>query len=232
MLGALLLLRGRKGPPPRVRPLRAFRDLRDEIGRAAESGKPIHIALGNGALNSEDAVTSLAALQVVEAVADAAVSYEIPPIITVGDPTLLLLAQDVMRRAYERVNLTELYDPAQVRFAAPSPVAYAARAANVVAAEDVTASVMTGAFGPEVSFITDTGARRGLPQLGAAAALPAVAALYPAIDRLAVGEELYAAGAQTTRKRRYLVSLVAQDIVRVILVLIILGAATLAFVGG
>jgi len=168
----------------------------------------------------------------VEALASDAISYSIQPIITVGDPTLLSLAQDTLRRAYERHGLTERHDPGQVRFVAPSPVAYAAGAANVVAAEGVTVNVMAGAFGAEVSLIADAGARRALPQLAAAAAPQAVGALYPTTDCLAVGEELYAAGAYTTGERHYLVSLVAQDIMRVILVLVILGAAVLAFVGG
>nr|HID15100.1 hypothetical protein [Anaerolineae bacterium] len=228
----LLILRSRRGPRPEVRPLPAFQDLRDEVGRAAERGGTIHIALGSGGLNGEDAVTSLAGLQVVEALADAAVSYNVPPIITVGDPTLLPLAQDILRRAYERRGLAERYDPGRVRFVAPSPVPYAAGAAHIVAAEGVTTSVVAGAFGAEVSLITDAGVRRDLPHLAAAAAPPAIGALYPATDRLAVGEELYAAGAYTTGERRYLASLVAQDILRVVLVLIILGAAALAFVGG
>lgn len=228
VLGALLILRGRKGPRPKVRPLPAFQDLRDELGDAAEIGKPFHIALGSGGLNGADAVTSLAGLQVVEALIDAAISHNVPPVITVGHPTLLPIAQDILRRAYERQRLMELYNPCQVRFVAPSPVAYAAGAANVVAAEDVTANVMIGAFGSEVSFIADAGARRGIPQLAAAAAPDAIGALYPAADRLAVGEELYAAGAYTSGKRRYLASLVAQDILRVILVLVILGTAGLA----
>lgn len=227
VLLVLLILRGRKGPAPQVRPLPAFQDLWDETGVAAESGGAIHIALGSGGLSGEDAVTSLAGLQVLEALADAAVSYT-PPIVTVGDPTLLPLAQDTLRRAYERNGLAALYDPGRVRFVAPSPVAYAAGAAHVVATENITASTMYGAFGAEVSLITDAGARRDLPQLAAAAAPHALGALYPAIDRLAVGEELYAAGAQMTGERRYLVSLVAQDVLRVILVLVILGAAGLA----
>ena len=232
VLIALLILRGKRGPRPTMRPLPAFQDLRDEIGRAAERGGTIHIALGSGGLNGEDAVTSLAGLQVVEGLADAAVSYSVPPIITVGDPTLLPLAQDILRRAYERHGVAEWYDPGRVRFVAPSPVAYAAGAANVVAAEGVTASITAGAFRAEVSLITDAGARRDLPQLAAAAAPRAIGALYPTTARLAVGEELYAAGAQITGERRYLVGLVAQDILRVVLVLVILGAAALAFAGG
>lgn len=228
VLLVLLILRGRKGPTPQVRPLPAFRDLWDEAGVAAESGGAIHIALGNGGLSGEDAVTSLAGLQVLESLADTAVSYDTPPIVTVGDPTLLPLAQDTLRRAYERNGIAALYDPGRVRFVAPSPVPYAAGAAYVVATESVTASAMYGAFGAEVSLITDAGARRDLPQLAAAAAPHALGALYPATDRLGVGEELYAAGAQMTGERHYLVSLVAQDVLRVVLVLAILGAAGLA----
>ena len=195
------------------------------MGYAAESGGALHIALGSGGLNGEDAVTSLAGLQVVEALADAAVSYPAPPIVTVGDSTLLPLAQDILRRAYERHGSPELYDPGSVRFIAPSPTAYAAGAAHVVAAENVTANTMNGAFGAEVSLIANAGTRRGLAQLAAAANPTALGALYPVIDRLAIGEELYAAGAQIARERRYTASLLVQDILRIILVLIILGAA-------
>jgi len=229
VLTALLILRSKKGPRPSVRPLPTFQDMRAQAGYAAESGGAIHIALGSGGLSGEDAITSLAGIQAVEALADAAVSYKAPPIITVGDPTLLPLAQDILRRAYERNGLAEVYDPGRVRFVAPSPVAYAAGAANVVTAENVTASVMAGAFGAEVSLIADAGDRRDLPQFAAAAAPRAIGALYPTVDRLAMGEELYAAGAYITGEQRDLVSLVAQDVLRVILVLIILGTVGQAF---
>ena len=232
VLVAVLILRGRKGPHPEVRPLAAFQNLDAEAGYAAESGGTIHIALGNGGLYGEDAVTSLAGLQVVNSLADAAVSYGAPPIITVGDPTLLPLAQDVLRRAYERNGVRELYDSTRVRFVAPSPVAYAAGAAHIVTAESVTTNLMAGAFGPEASLIADAASRRDVPQSAAVADPKAAGVLYPATSRLAVGEELYAAGAQMTGERRYLVGLVAQDILRVILALSIVGAAVLGFVSG
>jgi len=88
---------------------------------------------------------------------------------------------------------------------------------------------MAGTFGTEVSLIADAGARCDLPQLAAAADPRALAALYPATDRLAMGEELFAAGAQMTGDRRYLIGLLAQDVLRIILVLAILVAAGLAF---
>lgn len=217
----------KKGPSASLRSLPAFQDLQGEIGYAAESGGTVHIALGSGGIAGENAITSLAGLEMIEELADTAVLYNSPPIITVGDPTLLPLAQDILRRAYERHGLVKRYDPGQVRFVAPSPAAYAAGAANTVATENVTTNVMIGAFGPEVSLIADVGARRGLPQLAAAAAPDAIGALYPVSKRLAVGEELYAAGAQMTGKRRYMISLRAQNILRLILIgLILLWAAT------
>lgn len=229
VLVALLILRS-KGPRPKMRTIPAF-DLRHETGFAAESGGTIHIALGSGGLSGDDTVTSLAAFQLVEALADAAVLYNSPPIITVGDPTLLPLAQDILRRAYERHGLIERYNPSQVRFIAPSPVAYAAGAASMAAAEDATTNVMIGAFGPEVSLIVDAGARRDLPQSAAATDPTAISVLYPATDRLAIGEELFAAGAHMTARRPYLAGLNAQDVLRVILVLIILGAVLLGGLG-
>ncbi len=222
LVGVRWLLRKRGKPLPAMRPLPAFQNLRDEVKRAAESGKTIHIALGSGGLSGADAVTSLAALQVVEALADAVVAYDVPPIITVGDPTLLPLAQDALRRAYERRDLAELYKSSLVRFIAPMPVAYAAGAAYEVTVEDVMTNVMVGHFGPEVSLIADAGARIGLSQLAAAVSPGAIGALYPITNRLAVGEELYAAGAQMTEEPRYLVSLTTQDILRFILVIAIL----------
>ena len=232
VLVALLILRGKKGPRPTIRPLPAFQDLRSQVGQTAERGGTIHVALGSGGLYEGDVTLSLAGLQTVKALAGDAISYGVRPIITVGDPTLLPLAQDTLRRAYEQRGLAQQYDPGQVRFIAPSPVAYAAGAGHVVAAEDVTTNVLAGAFGAEVSLIADAGARNDLAQLAAAATPGAIGALYPTTDRLAVGEELYAAGAYTTGERRYLVSLVAQDILRVIVVLGILGAAALALISG
>ena len=73
---------------PRVRPVPVFHALSGEVGRAAEEGVSIHIALGNGGLISEDALASVVALQGLRALMDLAAAYDTPPIITTADPTL------------------------------------------------------------------------------------------------------------------------------------------------
>jgi hypothetical protein len=90
--------------------------------------------------------------------------------------------------------------------------------------------MVAGAFGPEVSLITDAGARRDLSQLAAATTPDSLGPLYSITDRLAVGEELFAAGAQIDADRRYLASLTVHDILRAIVVLAIIGSALMALV--
>ena len=222
--------RGRRSQRTRVRPLSAFQNLRHEIGRAAESGGTVHIALGNGGLTGGDCITSFAGLEAVAELADAAVLYNAPPVITVGDPTLVPLAQDILREAHERHDLVKRYSPSQVRFVAPSPISYAAGAADLVMSEKVTTNLVVGSFGPEVSLIVDAGERRELNQLAAAADPGAIGALYPAVEHLAIGEELFGAGAQVTNKTRYTLSLKIEDMVRFILAIVIVAAAFLRLV--
>ena len=231
VLIAQLVLRRRKGPSPDVRPLEAFLTLRDELAQAAESGSAIHVALGSGGLTGEDALASVAALQVVDALVDNAVSYRVPFTISVGEPTLLPLAQDALRRAFERRGLAELYNPDWVRFIAPAPLPYAAGAAALVAEPAVATNIVAGALGAEVSLITEAGIRRDLSQSAAVASPAGAAALFPATERLALGEELFAAGAAMTGEPRYVAGLVTQDVLRVVVIVALVIGAVVAFVG-
>ncbi len=229
LIGASLVLRLRKKTQVSMRPIPAFQGLKIQAGYAAESGGGIHIALGNGSLYGEDAITSIAATQVLEALADEAADYNAPPIVTVGDPTILPIAQDILRRAYERKGRLELYNAGQVRFVAPSPVGYAAGAADIADNETVTATIMIGDFQTEVSLIADASARYNIPSLAAATTPTAIAALYPAVEKLAQGEELYVAGAQLTGERHYLAGLITQDILRIILIVTIIALSIAAY---
>ncbi len=227
----LISWRRRRGAAIPLRDFADFRQVQEALGRAAESGRPVHIALGSGVLGTSETITSLAGLRVVQALVDAAVAYDAAPVITVGDPTLIPLAQDVLRRGYERKTMQALYDPVQVRFVAPSPLAFAAGANPVGAPECTTAHVTAGAYGLEVSLIADSSTRRKVGQWAAVDSPQAIGALYPATPRLAMGEELYALGAQMTDKEKFSNSLVAQDIVRVAVAVTVLGASVLALLG-
>jgi len=231
LIGVMILHR-RRPSVDSIRDIPPIRALAPQLKRAAESGEPLHIALGSGELGGTDTASSVAAVQLLEGLVDAAVSYDVPPIVTVGDPTLVPLAQDALRRAYERSQVPEFYDPAQVRFVAPSSLVYGAGAIPVGSPEKVTANVVVGTFGGEASLLVDFGDQKGTPQTAIVDAVQGIGALYPSTERMAFGEELYAAGAQLTDDKRFATSLIAQDILRGLLVLMIVLGAVVALIGG
>lgn len=230
VLVCVTILRRRRETRPTLRDIPGLEKLPEELARAAESGRPLHLALGAGEVGGTETLSSLAALQVLEGLVEQAVSYGVAPVITVGDPALLLLAQDVVRRAYDRSEVPELYDPTQVRFVAMAPLAYAAAAIPVGAPERVAGRVVAGRYGAEASLITDMSEQRGISKTAALDAPAAIGALYPATPRLAVGEDLYAAGAQLKKTEQHVTGLIAQDVLRVLLALIILGFAAISIV--
>ncbi len=232
LLIALSVLHRRRDTAVPVREIGALSDLREQLKRAAESGRPLHIALGSGGLGSLETVTSLAGLHLLEALSDAAVAYDVPPVVTVGDPTLVPLAQDILRRAYQRNNVPEFYDPTQVRLVTTSTLAYGGAAIPVGVPEEVTSHVIIGAFGSEASLLADFGDQEKTPRTGAVDAVQAIGALYPATARLAVGEELYAVGAQLSDEKKYATSLVAHDILRFAIAGTILLGALVALITG
>lgn len=215
-------IRARRGHIPSTRPLPAFDGLPAELCSSAESGAPILFTLGSGAVGSDRTLTSIAALETLEGVADAAVAYGTPPIVTVGDPTILPLAEDVFQRSWNRRGTPERYNPATVQFIGIQPAVYAAGVADLLLHERTHAHVLIGSMDEEAALVTHAAEGKGLHQSVAADRLPALGAVYPADARLAIGEELYAGPARITALPRYIRSLRAQDVLRFLIVLLIL----------
>lgn len=215
-------VRARRGHVPSHRPLPAFDGLPAELGHSAESGAPILFTLGSGAVGSDRTLTSIAALETLDGVADAAVAYGTPPIVAVGDPTILPLAEDIFLRAWSRRGTPERYNPATVQFIGVQPPVYAAGVADLLLHERVHSHVLIGSMDEEAALVTHAAEGKGMSQSVAADRLPALGALYPADARLAAGEELYAGPARVAALPRYITSLRVQDVLRLLIVLLIL----------
>ncbi len=216
-----------RSKPPALRSFPVFRALSDEVGRVAEEGATIHIALGNGSLIGDDAMTSLAALQGLQALMDLAAAYDTPPLITTSDPTLYLLASDWMRRAYARLGSADLYKPVAVQFTAASPMTYAAMAATYLADGGLGSNIVLGAFTQEASLLTAAAERRNIHSMGGTTAPEGLGALYPALaqDRLVIGEDMFAGGTEVTPRSSGFASLGTQEILRWLVIAGILVAA-------
>ncbi len=228
---ALYGMRYRNQSPP-TRSIPVFRSLADEVGRVAEEGASIHVALGNGSLIGEDAMTSVAALQGLSALLDLSAAYDTPPLITTSDPTLYLLAGDWLRRAYARLGSIDLYKSAAVQFTASSPVTYAATAATYLSDGGISSNVILGAFTQEATLLTTAAEKRGIHSFGGTTTPQGLGALYPALDQeqLVIGEDMFASGAVVSQRSSALASLSAQDILRWLVIIGILGSTLISLV--
>ena len=102
-LGACIAVLGSiawTGRRPTLRPLPTLEILRGQQSRAIESGHSLHLSLGTSGIGGANTATTLAGLAILESLADEAAATDTPPTVTVADPTALVMAQDVLRRAY------------------------------------------------------------------------------------------------------------------------------------
>jgi hypothetical protein len=205
-----------------LRSIPAFAALGELMDRAVESGRSLHISLGVKGIGGKDTATTLAGLTMLEHMADQGAAGDVQPMVTVADPTLLPLAQDVLRRAYSRRGRAERYDPTRVRLVAPEPTAYATGVMDVLEHEELAGNVLVGAFGDEYLLMGETAARKGLSQIAGAADPQALPFIFTTADETLVGEEIYAASAYLYSLPEHIGSLLAQDWMRALIALIIL----------
>jgi hypothetical protein len=160
------------------------------------------------------AMDSLASVEVLRPVAQRLSLTGQMPLVTTGDATLHLLAEDQVHRI-RRGQATGLSQAEpDVRWLAATPAAYAAGVMGMLAREPVEVNVMTGFFGAEYLLMGEVGVPRVGVQLGGASE-PTVLPFVLATSRAALlGEELYAAGAYLAHKPWHLGSLWAQDMLR------------------
>ena len=215
------LSRIRAGHKPRLRPLSAFDALSGMSGRAAESGRILHVGLGTGGISGPDTAISLAGLTALENLADQAVASQSRLVVTVADPTLLPAAQEVLRRAYARQGRSDDLSPSQVRLLAPDSTAYAAGIMGILEGENPLANVTIGAFGDEYLLIGETGVKKDLEQVAGTADPAALAFMYTTTHDTLIGEEIFAAEAYLRGSAESVAGLVVQDWWRYLVVLVI-----------
>ena len=204
-----------------LRPLPGYEVLRGLAAQAVESGKSLHVSLGRGMVGSGDTAQTLAALSVLDSLVEQGVACDAPPIITVGEATLLLAAQDRVRGAYARMEHPEGYAPTQVRLVAPEPTAYAAGVMDILAHDDVLANVMVGSFGDEYLLMGEVGAQQEIRQVVGVTDSHVLPFAYATADHLLIGEEMFAGGAYLAGRPEHIASLRLQDWLRIGIVLVV-----------
>ncbi len=241
----------KRGAKITLRPNASYANLKKLLAQAAETGQPFHLSLGTSGVSDSAAADTMAGLTVLEYLADRAAVSATPPIVTMADATALPIAQDILRRAYQRHGYPEEYDPARARFIAPPPMlgtnfspnptlyaagqkdafAYAAGVMRLLTRGKLTANVMVGRFGDEFLLMSEAGVQKNVNQIGGTSAVRVLPFVYATIGSPLIGEEIYAAGAYLSDKPGHISSLVAQDALRWFLIVGLLFAILLRTLG-
>lgn len=221
----------RKGARPvSLREIDSFMSLPTTVGQAVENGQRLHISLGSGTIGDVSTASALAGLTVLQQISAAAVVSDKPPIVTTADGIAMLLAQDSLREVYIRQNAENRYDPNAARVAGVTPMAFGSAITSTIKDESVAGTVLIGSVGEEVILIAEAANRQKVTTLAASDNPAAQAFLYASTDHPLIGEDLFAGGAYIGRLPLHVASLLAQDAVRVLVILAILALAAIKLV--
>jgi len=223
LIGALIARR----VPVRLRPIAAYDALPTIAANAVESGQRVHFSLGSSALGDPSTLSALASNEVVYQLADRLAISPHPPLITLSQPTALPLAQDTLRRAYERRLRAEAFRATQAAWypLGRRSMAFAAGASAHAADIDAFSSVLLGRFSTELAFFGESAVRHDQVLVAHSDSPGGQAVAYAQADHPLLGEELYAGPAYLSRRPLHIGTVVAMDVLRWAVILAILFTA-------
>ncbi|MDH3675688.1 MAG: hypothetical protein OES12_09355 [Anaerolineae bacterium] len=225
------LARVRVGHRPDFRRIQAYDALRGLGSRAVEAGRPLHLSLGTGSMANESTADSMAGLSILNYLADQAAATGSHPMVSMADPTVMLFAQNAVKAAQDGdiPGTEEAYR--NIRWIAPQSAAYAAGVMSLLSIDDVESNIMVGKFGDEYLLMGETAARREIAHVGGTSDPNTLPLVYVSAQEALLGEEIYAGGAYLQKLPAHIGSLLAQDTMRWIVALTILGGVILATLG-
>jgi len=154
-----------------------------------------------------------------------------PSIATSGDGVVNLAAQDTLRSAHEALRISKPFDINRGQLTGLTPFSYAAGALPIMRDNQISTNVLIGNYGIEIALMTEAAEREGSAVVAASDNLPAQAVLYATTPGTLIGEELFAAGAYNQAGNFHIASLLAQDVLRWLVILALLAGAILKALG-
>jgi hypothetical protein len=229
LMAVFALLQGRF--PFHFRKISAFSRVRRAVSLVVEDGTRLHVSLGHGNLMTQLGAAAFAGLSLLRRLGETTSLSDRPPIATAGDSVLTLVAQDTLRTAHEAVAVEQPFDMNNGRLAGLTPFSFAAGVLPTIRDEAVSTNVLVGHFGLEVGLLTEAADRQGATVIAASDNLPAQAVLYATTTDPIIGEELFAAGAYVQAGPMHVASLLVQDILRWLIIIVIIAGAALKALG-
>jgi hypothetical protein len=202
-----------------IRPLPGLEAVEDGVGRATEMGRPVLFIPGIGDV---DQAETLAGLSVLGRIAKITARYDTPLMVPCLYPMPLAAATEVVQQSYLDEGKSESFHPDMVRYMAGESFGFAAAVNGWMMREKPATNIFLGEFSAESLLLAETGNAAGAIQIAGTARPEQLPFFIAACDYTLIGEELYAASAYLSKEPKFLGSLKAQDLFKIILSAIIL----------
>lgn len=228
-LGALIMYyvsRARKGlPVPEIRKIPGLEAIDESVGRATEMGKPVLYNIGMGDVTNPD---TLASLPILEYVTKTCAKYDTRFVEVTRNYVVYGVADEVVKQAYVSSGKPEAYDPNNVRWYSDSQWGYAMAVIGLMRRDEPAANLMLGNYAAECLVMAETGAVLGVVQVAGTTNILQIPFFVATCDYTLLGEELYAASAYISREPVLVATVVAQDFLKIALVVIMCIGSVLA----
>jgi len=234
LVAAVLLLAFtflRRKSPGVFRKIEAYERLNRAVGLAVEGGTRLHVSIGRGNLFTARGGSALAGLAMLRRLSEQTSLSDQPPIVTSGDASLAILSQDTLQSGYRAAGAEDQYRFTTGRLTGLTPLSFAAGTIPIMRDERVSANVVIGDLGVEAALLADAADSQDADLIAASDNLSAQSILFAASDEPLIGEELFAAGAYLGAGKSHEASLQAQDVLRWLIILAMIGGAVMKFLG-
>ncbi len=212
------IIQAKNGKVPTIRRMAALEAIEEAVGRATEMGRPVHYVPGIGPL---DAAT-FAGLEIMEKAVRTVARYGAKLIVTIRQPVVLPIAEELARNCYIAEDKADAYDPDSIRFISQEQFAYAAGTMGILQREQVAANIMLGYFLAESLLLAETGFKVGAIQIAGTDNRSQIPFFVTTCDYVLIGEELFAAGAVASGNPLKLGSIAGQDWAKIYAVVLLL----------
>jgi hypothetical protein len=223
-MAAALYRSTKLGKPPQLRRLAQVEAINEAVGRATEMGRPIHFSPGFAPLINLDSAQTFAGLALLGYTARLAARFNAPLIVTINQPDVFPLAEEIVNQAYVQEGNREGLKPDTVRYLSDQQFSYSAAVFGLMMREKPAANLLLGRWDAASLMIAECGAAVDAIQIAGTANPSQIPFFVAACDYTLIGEELFTAAAYVSEDPGQLGSILGQDIAKAVaLGLLVLG---------
>ena len=206
----------------KVREINGLSAIENAIGRSTEMARPVLYTPGWG--GDIQRPTTIASLNILSHVAEKTARYDCRLVFPTHDPVIMSVAQEVARESYTRAGYPDRFREDDYMYVTSSQFGYAAAVDGMISRLKPASMFLLGTFEAESLILAETGNIAGAIQIAGTDSTIQLSFFIVACDYTLIGEELFAASGYLSGDPSILASVRAQDILKVLILVVLLVA--------